>query len=193
MGQKDHKDCKGLVLFHGAGANKDHETLVTIEQTLAIPVFRHNFPYRDKKPVGPAGPNSMKVLVETVNTAVTDAASQLDVETSQIAVGGRSLGGRASSVAVAEGLAVWGLVLLSYPLHPPGKPEKLRTEHLSEINCKTLLVQGMTDPFGKPEEIAEHMVLGGGDLTTQYIKGAHSPKGQDQAIVSAIQRQLHHR
>jgi len=183
---KKNLGCKGLVLFHGAGANKDHETLVAIENMLTIPVFRHNFPYRDKKPVGPSGPNSMKVLVETVNNAVKQAADELGVATNQIAVGGRSLGGRAASVAAAEGLEVYGLVLLSYPLHPPGKPEKLRTEHFPQIACPTLIIQGETDPFGKPKEVEAHTKAIAGKVAIKPIKGAHSPKNNDSEIVKLI-------
>jgi len=184
------KECKGLVLFHGAGANKDHETLVAIEKALGIPVFRHNFPYRDKKPVGPSGPNSMKVLVETVNTAVESAAEKLKCQTDQIAVGGRSLGGRAASVAAAEGLEIYGLILLSYPLHPPGKPEKLRTEHFPKIICPTLIIQGDSDPFGKPEEIQKYIKNIAGKVTTEFIQGSHSPNGQDQTISELISNWL---
>ncbi len=175
---------KGLVLFHGAGANKDQETLVAIEQTLEIPVKRCNFPYRDKKPVGPSGPNSMKVLVEAVVTKVTELADELGVESSQVGVGGRSLGGRAASVAHAQGLDVAGLVLLSYPLHPPGKPDKLRTDHFGDITCPVLVVQGEKDPFGTPDEIKrEFAVINNTEL--EFIPGNHSPKDH-QAVAELV-------
>lgn len=170
---------KGLVLFHGAGANKDHETLVAIEETLEIPVRRCNFPYRDKKPVGPSGPNSMKVLVETVVTKVEELAVELGVETSDIGVGGRSLGGRAASVAHAQGLDVAGLVLLSYPLHPPGKPKKLRTDHFGDIRCPVLVVQGDKDPFGSPEEIKREFNAIS-NCWIEFMAGNHSPKDHEQ-------------
>lgn len=166
---------KGLVLFHGAGANKDQETLVAIEQTLEIPVKRCNFPYRDKKPVGPSGPNSMKVLVETVVAKVTDLADELGAKTSEIAVGGRSLGGRAASVAHVQGLDVAGLVLLSYPLHPPGKPDKLRTDHFGDITCPVLVVQGEKDPFGKPDEIKREFAIIN-NCKFEFVPGNHGPK-----------------
>ncbi len=67
----------------------------------------------------------MPKLIVAVNAAVASAVSKWDVEVDEIAVGGRSMGGRAASIAIAEGLEVGGLVLLSYPLHPPGKPDKL--------------------------------------------------------------------
>lgn len=171
--------AKGLVLFHGAGGNKDHQTLTTIEEVLDIPVARCNFPYRDKKPVGPAGPNSMKVLVETINTKVGELADTLDVDVSAIAAGGRSLGGRACSVAHAEGLELAGLVLLSYPLHPPGKPEKLRTEHFGDISCPVLVVQGKKYPFGRPDEMHRHFKAISSNVSLEFIDGNHGPKDHD--------------
>ncbi len=178
---------QGLVLFHGAGGDKNHSTLIALEQGLDLAVARHNFPYRDKNPGKPAGPNAMPTLVKTVVAAVEQAAANLGVPTSQIAVGGRSLGGRAASVAVSEGLEVAGLLLLSYPLHPPGKPERLRTEHFGRISCPILVIQGKSDPFGKPEEIEKHFAIFGRKSTLKAVIGAHQPKDQDKLIVEATQ------
>src|SRR6478735_7031730 len=70
-----------------------------------------------------------------------------------LVLGGRSYGGRMCSMAVAQGLPAAGLILLSYPLHPPGKPENLRVEHFPEINVPVLVISGKSDPFGSPDEL----------------------------------------
>ena len=166
---------KGLILFHGAGGDRNHHTFMRLEEDLAISVARVDFPYRRKGP-GRRPPDRMPVLIDTVNRAVGHYAKAWGRRPSSLAVGGRSMGGRAASMAIAEGLTVGGLVLLSYPLHPPGKPEKLRTEHLDRVGCPTLLVQGTRDPFGSPEEFAEHLPRIAGPVNEHWVDGNHSPK-----------------
>jgi len=89
-------------------------------------------------------------------------------------------------VAVAEGLPAAALVLLSYPLHPPGKPEKLRTEHFGDIDVPSLFVSGVKDPFGTEAEFDEHLAGIAAPVRTEWIPGNHSPKGQDDTIISLI-------
>ena len=96
---------------------------------------------------------------------------------------------RTCSVAAAEGLAVRGLVLLSYPLHPPGKPEKLRTEHFSDIEVPTLFVSGERDPFGTEEEFSQHLPTIAGRTYMEWVNGNHSPKGAAEAEVVQVVRQ----
>lgn len=178
----------GLILFHGAGGDRDHHTFLALEEALDVPVARINFPYREKGP-GRRPPDRMPKLIDTVNTAVADHARQWGVEPDTIVVGGRSMGGRAASMAIAEGLDVGGLLLLSYPLHPPGKPEKLRVEHFPLVTVPTLLVQGTRDPFGKPDEFAVHLPALAGPVTEVWINGNHSPKVElDEEIVAAVTR-----
>ncbi|MFT7600959.1 MAG: putative alpha/beta-hydrolase family hydrolase [Acidimicrobiales bacterium] len=176
----------GLLLFHGAGGDRDHRLFLALEDQLGIPVARCNFPYRDKGP-GRRPPDRMPKLIDSINSHVADHASEWNVAPERLVVGGRSMGGRAASMAIAEGLSVAGLVLLSYPLHPPGKPEKLRTEHLSEVTVPTLLVQGHSDPFGKQPEFDQHFTTFGGPLTQVWLeKTGHDPKEKhDDAIVEA--------
>lgn len=90
------------------------------------------------------------------------------------------------SVAVAEGLAAAGLVLLSYPLHPPGKPERLRTDHFGDLRVPCLFIAGDRDPFGSPEEVAEAVAAIPGPTELHWLPGRHDVKGHDEAIVELV-------
>jgi predicted alpha/beta-hydrolase family hydrolase len=144
----------GVVLFPGAGSSASHASLVSLEEALSpLPVARIDFPYRR---AGKSFPDKTPVLVECVRSEVRAYAEQLGVSTSQLLIGGRSMGGRMCSMAVADEtdpLDVAALVLMSYPLHPPKKPENLRTEHLPRIKVPTLCISGTKDNFGSPEEL----------------------------------------
>ena len=125
---------RGVVLFPGAGSSASHASLVSLEEALApMPVLRVDFPYRK---AGKSFPDKAPVLVECVKSEVRAFAESLGVPTTSLVIGGRSMGGRMCSMANADTedpLHVAGLVLMSYPLHPPKKPENLRTEHLPRI------------------------------------------------------------
>ena len=144
----------GVVLFPGAGSSASHASLVSLEEALSpFPVARIDFPYRR---AGKSFPDKTPVLLECVRNEVRAFAEQLGVQTSQLLIGGRSMGGRMCSMAVADEadpLDVAALVLMSYPLHPPKKPENLRTEHLPRITVPTLCISGTKDNFGTPEEL----------------------------------------
>lgn len=181
---------KGLILFHGAGGDRNHRLFLRLEHDLPLPVDRIDFPYRRKGP-GRRPPDRMPRLIETVEEAVADAAARWGTTAGRIVVGGRSMGGRAASMAMAEGMTAGGLVLLSYPLHPPGKPEKLRVDHFDRIVKPVLLVQGRRDPFGTPEEFARHLPAIAGPVTELWIDGGHDPKPSlDDDIVAAVRRFL---
>ena len=176
----------GLILFHGAGGDRNHHLFLALEDALDVPVARINFPYREKGP-GRRPPDRMPKLIETVNGAVADRSAAWNVTADRLVVGGRSMGGRAASMAVAEGLEPAGLLLLSYPLHPPGKPEKLRVDHFGAISCPTLLVQGTRDPFGKPDEFARHLPAIAGPVTVDWLDANHSPAEKlDDDIVATV-------
>ncbi|MEM7274679.1 MAG: alpha/beta family hydrolase [Actinomycetota bacterium] len=176
----------GLVLFHGAGGDRDHRLFLELERRLPIPVARINFPYRDKG-LGRRPPDRMPVLIETVERSVADAAAQWGIRPWRVAVGGRSMGGRAASMAVADGLDAAALILLSYPLHPPGKPDRLRVDHFDRIERPVLLVQGRKDPFGTPAEFAEHLPAVAGPVTERWVDGNHDPRpSRDDEIVEAV-------
>ena len=90
------------------------------------------------------------------------------------------------SMAVAEGLPAAGLVLLSYPLHPPGKPDKLRIEHFVELDLPCLFVSGSKDPFGSPDELEAHAAAIPGPVTFVWLPGGHDPRNADDAIAAAV-------
>lgn len=177
-------DVAGVVLTPGAGADRDHRTLVALEQALApLPVLRLNFPNRER---GSRAPDRPEVAVAHLREQATAFAARLGVGTDRLVLGGRSFGGRMSSMAVAQGLPVAGLVLLSYPLHPPGRPDRLRVDHLPDVTVPVLAVSGQRDPFGSPEELTTHLATVRGPLTTVFVTGDHSPK--DDAAVAAVVR-----
>ena len=166
----------GLILTPGASADREHATLVAIERGLPeIAVERLTL-----------GTTSVPRAVAKIVDAAGDLAAKLDVPADRIALGGRSFGGRACSVAVAEGLGASSLVLLSYPLHPPGKPEKLRTDHFPTLTVPCLFVSGEKDPFGSPDEFGEHVGAIGGAVHQEWVVGGHAPKGKDDEIIGQI-------
>lgn len=179
----------GFMLFHGAGGHRDHRVFIALESALAVdpvvPVRRLDFAYRAKGPRQP--PSRVPGLVTEVVQAATAWADELGVGTDRLVLGGRSLGGRVASMAIAEGLPAAGLVLLSYPLHPPGKPENLRIEHLPAIEVPTLVVSGDRDPFGRPDELRAHLraIVGPTDVVELPGDG-HDPKKNDDLLVGSV-------
>ncbi len=136
-----------LVLAHGAGGSMDHPQLVAFGQGLAgngIEVIRFNFPYRE---AGRKAPDPQEKL-EACYWAV---AKEVSSSTERLYLGGGSMGGRIASHITADGFPAAGLVLQSYPLHPPGKPERIRDAHLKRIAAPMLFVWGTKDPFAKPK------------------------------------------
>lgn len=156
----------GLILTPGASADRDHRTLVGIDDALVdLPVLRLTL-----------GTNRVPSAVKKIVAGAAAFADELGVPLDRLAYGGRSFGGRCCSVAVAEGLPAAALVLLSYPLHPPGKPDNVRVEHFPAITVPTLFVSGRRDPFGTPDEFAEHVPAICGQTTVAWVDGNHSPK-----------------
>lgn len=143
-----------LVLTHGAGSNCNAPLLVAIAEAGAaagLLVYRYDLPYRRARPRGSPYPSQAKADRDGVREAVAKIKT---LATGRVLVGGHSYGGRQTSMAVAEdpGLAA-GLLLMSYPLHPPGKPAQLRTAHFPQIAVPVLFVHGARDPFGSPDEM----------------------------------------
>lgn len=174
----------GLVLTPGAGASRDHHTLVAVERAVApLPVLRLDFPYRL---AGRRMPDRPPVAVAHLVAEVSRWADELGVATSDLVLGGRSYGGRMCSMAVAEGLPAAGLALLSYPLHVPGKPEKLRVDHFPALDVPVLFVSGDRDPFGTPAELAAHAAAIPGTVTSVTLPGAHDLRGKDDDVAAAV-------
>lgn len=160
----------------GAGGDPDNAALVAVADAVeaaGVPARRFGFGSPDK---GGRGPAPARTAVARIRAEADRWAGELGVEPERLVLGGRSFGGRMASVAVAEGQPAAGLVLLSYPLHPPGKPERLRVEHLPRVAVPVLAVSGATDPFGSPAELAEHLAALPGPLTHVTVDGPHVPR-----------------
>lgn len=143
----------GLILTHGAGGNAQMRLLVAVAEAFAgagFTVLRCNLPFRQKRSFGPPRPGDAARDREGLRNAVTEMKQGV---TGRLYLGGQSYGGRQASMLVAEEQIAEGLILLSYPLHPPGKPDQLRTQHLPKMHVPTLFVEGTRDPFGTIEEI----------------------------------------
>ena len=180
-----------ILLTPGAGAGRDHSTLLALDAALSavgIAVLRLDFPYRL---AGRRAPDRAPVLVDAVKKAATDLATELDIRPEQIALGGRSMGGRMCSMAASEGLPTACLVLISYPLHPPGRPDRLRTEHFPTITVPCLFVSGDRDPFGSPDELEEATAAIPGPVTHEWLPGGdHGLRGRDAAVTAIVESWL---
>lgn len=174
---------KALFLTPGAGSDRNHPCLVAMEAAAApLPVERHDFPYRRK---GRKAPDRAPVLIADVVEAATAFVQRVGVKPQSLVLGGRSMGGRICSMAVAEGLPAAALVLISYPLHPPGKPENLRIEHFPKIDVPCLFVSGTRDAFGTPAELTKYTKAVRGPVTFVTIDGAgHDLKGKADDVVA---------
>ena len=172
----------GLLLAPGAGADRDAPTLVALDEAATaagVEVVRMDFPYRR---AGRRAPDRAPVLVR----AVREEAEALAARCDRMVLGGRSMGGRMCSVAVAEGLPAAGLLLVSYPLHPPGRPDRLRTEHFPALPVPCLFVSGTRDAFGTPEELEAATAAIPGPVTHRWVDGRdHALKGVDPVVTAA--------
>jgi predicted alpha/beta-hydrolase family hydrolase len=174
-----------LLLFPGAGSDRNHATLVAIERAVApLPVVRADFPYRRE---GRRAPDRAPKLLACVRDEAAALADRASTEPGRLLLGGRSMGGRMCSIAVADGLAAAGLVLVSYPLHPPGKPENLRTEHFPRLELPCLFVSGDRDSFGSPAELEAATAAIPGPVRHVFVpRGRHELRGADDQVVAAI-------
>jgi uncharacterized protein len=143
-----------LILGHGAGAGQTSDFMVEFADALAargIEIVTFNFLYTEQ---GRRLPDPTGRLEECYRAIINGVFELPDFGENRLAIGGKSMGGRiASQVAAAGAGPVAGLVFLGYPLHPPGRPDRLRAEHLSRIKAPMLFVQGSRDAFGTPDEL----------------------------------------
>jgi predicted alpha/beta-hydrolase family hydrolase len=177
---------RGLLLFPGAGASRDASALVALDRALSgeIDVVRADFPYRRE---GRKAPDRPAKAIACVREEAGLLADRAGVAPSAVALGGRSFGGRMCSMAVAEGLPAAALVLLAYPLHPPGRPDRLRVEHFPDIAVPCLFVSGTRDPFGTPDEFLAHTGAIAGPVTHVWIDGGrHDLKGHDDDVAATV-------
>jgi len=183
------QSVSGLFLTPGAGSNRDHPGLIALEERVdPLPVERADFPYRK---AGKPFPDRTPVLVQAIRDGVEAMARERGLDSNQLVMGGRSMGGRMCSIAIAEGLPAAGLVLVSYPLHPPNKPENLRVDHFASINVPCLFVSGDRDEFGSPEEFDVQLAAIPGSVTVVRVPGKrHDLKGSDELVCDAVQEWL---
>lgn len=177
---------EGLLLTPGAGTDRNQATLLALEEALApLPVARVDFPYRKEGRKAPD--RAPKLIASLVADAETFVAEQ-GISPDRLVLGGRSMGGRMCSMAVAEGLPAAGLVLICYPLHPPKKPENLRIDHFGDLTVPCLFISGTRDPFGTPEELEHHTAAIAGPVTHHWIEGGrHDLKGADDEICEVVE------
>jgi predicted alpha/beta-hydrolase family hydrolase len=184
-------EVAGVLLAPGAGAGSDQSALVAIDaevSALGLAVARMDFPYRI---AGRRRPDREPVLEAAVREQASALASLVGAGTGALVLGGRSMGGRICSQVVAGGLPAAGLALVSYPLHPPGRPERLRTAHLPALRVPCLFISGTKDAFGSPAELeaatkaidapVRHVWIDGGD---------HGLRRRDAEVATAVARWL---
>jgi uncharacterized protein len=150
----------GLVLTHGAGGNARMALLEAVARAFAgagVCALRCDLPFRLRRPYGPPSPASAAADRMGLKEA---AAVMRSLVPGRVFLGGQSYGGRQASVLAAEdGAATEGLLLLSYPLHPPGRPHQARTSHWPALRTPALFVHGSRDPFASSEELRTAVAL----------------------------------
>lgn len=174
-----HKPARGngdaIVLTHGASGNCSAPLLVALAETFCAAGFialRCDLPYRQDRPYGPPGSHDGKRDRAGLRNAIS---AMKTLAGGRVFVGGQSYGGRQASILCAEqskdSSLVAGLILLSYPLHPPGKPDQLRTQHLFHLHAPTLFVEGTRDPFATIAEIEQARKLIPGKTKLLTVEG----------------------
>jgi uncharacterized protein len=172
-----------LILGHGAGAGQTSDFIVGFASGLAargIDMVTFDFLYREQGRRIPDPNDRLEACWRAVIDAVRDRMAS---DHAELAIGGKSMGGRIASQVAATGIGdLAGLVFLGYPLHPPGRPDRLRAKHLPDIKAPMLFVQGSRDTFGAPDELrpivtslaplADLYVVEGGDHSFKVRKGS---------------------
>ena len=179
-----------LLLAPGAGADRTQPQLVAIDQAftaLGWTVARMDFPYRL---AGRRAPDRPPVLLAAVREAAAELVERSGVPAEQLVLGGRSMGGRICSMAVAAGLPAAALILISYPLRPPGRPDKQaeRTAHFPSLELPCLFVSGTRDAFGTPAELEAATKGIPGPVSHVWLGGDHGLRGRDGQVGVAIAR-----
>ncbi len=174
-----------VLLTHGAGSNRDAPLLVRLCDEWARHgwlAIRYDLPYRRRRPKGPpsnSAASDQQGIIEAIELAhaLTDGP---------VVAGGHSYGGRMTSMVAAAGADLAVLALSSYPLHPPGKPERARTEHLPQIAVPTVFTHGTADPFGTIAELTAAAALIPAPTELVEITGARHDLGSKTLDVPAL-------
>ena len=163
-------DAPVFVCGHGAGGNlADRGVVKTAEvmRSIGMHTVRFNFAYREKKI---SRPDPMPQLTAVVAAVAEHARAEL--RPGLLVIGGRSMGGRAASVLASQGFDCDGLLLLAYPLHPPGRPQQLRSAHLPDIEVPVLCINGTRDDFCTPSLMGDVLKTVGANWIMHWIEGA---------------------
>jgi len=183
----------GVVLAHGAGTNRESPVLRAVASAFAaqgIAALRIDLPFRQARPKGPPSPAWAERDREGLRRALAALARRCP---GRLVLGGHSYGGRQASMLLADapGLAQ-GLLLLAYPLHPPGRPERRRTEHLITLRTPTVFVHGTRDPFGFIDELDEARGMMPGPTRLLAVRDAGHDLGarRDAAFAEAAVAEL---
>jgi predicted alpha/beta-hydrolase family hydrolase len=160
----ENRNSAVFVCAHGAGGHKDDKAMLRLAATLeplGLEVIRFNFPYREagSKRIDPM-PVLKKSFVENIK------------KSKRLIIGGRSMGGRVASMLAAEGFECDGLLLVAYPLHPAGQPEKLRDAHLPQIRCPVLCLNGTRDALCRRDLMENALRTVTAPWTMHWIEGA---------------------
>jgi len=158
-----------LVVAHGAGAGMEHPFLTGFCRAMAdhgVATARFNFHYMNAGRRSPDAEPSLRAAWMEAFTGTSALAGSAPV-----LAGGKSLGGRIASMCVADGMPAAGLVFLGYPLHPPGKPERIRDKHLYEIRVPLLFLEGTRDPFAQEKQVAKVMKKLGSRAELHAVEG----------------------
>lgn len=175
-----------VVVAHGAGAGMEHPFLrgfTDALNSLGVATLRFNFPYRE---AGRRFPDRPPVAIATWRAVMAAAADQAAShgDSGPLWAAGKSFGGRMASMAVAEGMPAAGLVYLGYPLHAPGKPEKLRDEHLYGVTTPMLFLQGTRDTFATADILTDVVSRIGPSAVLQWVEG-----GDHSFAIAGMKRQ----
>jgi len=166
---------RAVLLAHGAGAGMDAPPLVAVADALAaagIPSLRFEYPYRT---AGRRAPDRPPVLLAATREAVAELGRRSGLPVDRLVLGGRSMGGRFCSLVVAdeaEPVRVLGLLLLGYPLHPAGKPERRRDDHFGRLTLPALFVSGTRDALAPKTELEQSAVLIAGPVAFHWLETA---------------------
>jgi len=169
----DRPSGDGLVLAHGAGGSCNAPVLVATAEAFCgagLAVLRIDLPFRQRRPRGPPSPHAAAEDRDGLRRAVT---ALREIASGRICLGGHSYGGRQATMLAAEEPALAAaLLLLSYPLHPPNKPDVLRTKHFPQLRVGCVFVHGTNDPFGTIDEMREAIALITAPTTLIAVAGA---------------------
>jgi uncharacterized protein len=184
--QPESPNSDALVLSHGAGSNAQAPLLIALAETFSVAgvtVLRCDLPYRQARSFGPPGPGDAARDRAGLKNAL---AAMKKMISGRLFLGGHSYGGRQSSMLCAEEPnLVSALLLLSYPLHPPRKPEQQRTQHLPDLHTPALFVSGTRDPFGSIPEMERALKMIPAKTKLEVVESA----GHDLGFKGKAQRE----